>query len=39
MPKEPSRLMMKAAFELFENEDEREEFLDAMEKGESKEQV
>ena len=39
MPKEPSRLMMKAAFELFENEDEREEFLDAMEKGESKEQA
>lgn len=39
MPKEPTRLLIKAAFELFDQEDEREEFLDAMEKGESRDQA
>lgn len=37
--KDASRLLLKLAFDLFENEDEREEFLDAMIAGESKEQA
>lgn len=37
--KDASRLLIKAAHDLFKDEDEREEFLDAMLAGESKEQA
>lgn len=39
LPKDSSRLLIKAAHELFKDEDEREEFLDAMLAGNAKEQA